>query len=236
MKRCVAAYAGAPFPSGTGCRAHEANGRKLSRREWLRAASALALFGAAPALAQPNNGGGVEAPVRRFYDALLDVMKRAKALGLKGRYDVLAPVISSTFDLAAMTRIAVGPKWTSLPPEQQKELIDAFSRMTIATYASRFDGYSGEKFEIEPDVESRASGSVVHTRIVQPSGEPVTLNYLLRKSAGAWRIVDVYLTGTISELATRRAEFASILDSGGAQALVASLREQADRLMQPAKR
>lgn len=215
--------------------AHAANGRKLSRREWLRAASALALFGAAPALAQPT-GGGVEAPVRRFYDALLDVMKRAKALGLKGRYDVLAPVISSTFDLAAMTRIAVGPKWTSLPPEQQKELIDAFSRMTIATYASRFDGYSGEKFEIEPDVESRAGGSVVHTRIVQPSGEPVTLNYLLRKSAGAWRIVDVYLTGTISELATRRAEFASILDSGGAQALVASLREQADRLMQPAKR
>jgi phospholipid transport system substrate-binding protein len=145
-------------------------------------------------------------------------------------------VISSTFDLAAMTRIAVGPKWTSIPPDQQKALVDAFSRMTIATYASRFDGYSGEKFEIDPNVETRTSGTVVHTRIVQTSGEPVTLDYLMRKSGGAWRIVDVYLTGTISELATRRAEFATILESGGAKALVASLREQAERLMQPAKR
>jgi phospholipid transport system substrate-binding protein len=134
-----------------------------------------------------------------------------------------------------MTRIAVGPKWKPIAPEQQKELVDAFSRMTIATYASRFDGYSGEKFEVDPNAESRAGGSVVHTRIVQSNGEPVTLNYLVRKSGGAWKIVDVYLTGTISELATRRAEFGSILDSGGPQALIASLRKQAERTSQPAK-
>jgi phospholipid transport system substrate-binding protein len=145
-------------------------------------------------------------------------------------------VISSTFDLAAMTRIAVGPTWTSIAPEQQKALVDAFSQMTIAPSASRFDGYSGEKFEIDPNVETRTGDRVVHTQIVQSDGAPVTLNYLMRKSGGAWKIVDVYLTGTISELATRRAEFANILDSGGAQALVASLREQADRVMQPAKR
>jgi len=208
----------------------------MNRRECLRVVTAFAAIAAAPASAQQAGTGDPVAPVHRFYDALLDAMKRAKALGIKGRYDLLAPVISSTFDLAAMTRIATGPRWTSIPPEQQKALVDAFGRMTIATYASRFDGYSGETFEVEPDVETRTSGSVVHTRIVQASGEPVTLNYLMRKSGGAWKIVDVYLTGTISELATRRAEFASILDSGGAQALVASLREQADRLMQPAKR
>ena len=205
------------------------------RRDALRALVATAALVAVRAPAQAPAGADVQAPIRRFYDALLDVMKRAKTLGVRGRYDVLAPVIGATFDLPAMTRIAVGPKWTTIPAAEQAQLIDAFSRMTIANYASRFDGYSGEKFEIEPDVETRTSGSVVHTRIVQPGGEPVTLNYLLRKAGGAWKIVDVYLTGTISELATRRAEFASILDSGGAAALVASLRAQADRLMQPAK-
>jgi phospholipid transport system substrate-binding protein len=207
----------------------------MTRREWLRIAMIGTALAAAPATAQQAASDDVTAPIDRFYDALQNAMKRAKALGIKGRYDLLAPVISSTFDLAAMTRIAVGPKWTSLPAEQQKALVGAFSRMTIATYASRFDGYSGEKFEIDPNVETRTSGSVVHTRIVQASGEPVVLNYLMRRAGGAWRIVDVYLTGTISELATRRAEFASILDSGGEQALVATLREQAERLMQPAK-
>ncbi|HET7136485.1 MAG TPA: ABC transporter substrate-binding protein [Casimicrobiaceae bacterium] len=207
----------------------------MKRRECLRFMAAFGAIGATPALAQQAGSGDVTAPIKRFYDALLDAMKRAKTLGIKGRAALLAPVISSTFDLAAMTRIAVGPMWTSIAPDQQKALVDAFSRMTIATYASRFDGYSGEKFEIDPNVETRTGDRVVHTQIVQSDGAPVTLNYLMRKSGGAWKIVDVYLTGTISELATRRAEFANILDSGGAQALVASLREQADRLMQPAK-
>lgn len=176
----------------------------------------------------------VAAPIHAFYDALLDVMKRAKTLGIKGRYDTLAPVVEATFDLPAMTRIAVGPRWTSLPKDVQSSLVDAFSRMTIATYASRFDGYSGERFEVDPTVESRGTGSIVHTRIVQPKGDPVTLNYLMRKSADRWRAVDVYLTGTISEIATRRSEFNSILDSGGPQALIQSLRQQTERMLKGA--
>jgi phospholipid transport system substrate-binding protein len=207
-----------------------------SRRDLLGFVAACVVAVACPALAQAPANDDVRAPVSRFYDALLDVMKRAKALGFRGRYDVLAPVISTSFDLPAMTRIAVGPKWTSIPAAEQKELVDAFGRMTISTYASRFDGYSGEKFEIDPSVESRAGGSVVHTRIVQSNGEPVTLNYLVRKSGGAWKIVDVYLTGTISELATRRSEFAGILDSGGPPALIASLRNQTERLTQPSRK
>lgn len=177
---------------------------------------------------------GIAAPIRAFYDALLDVMKRAKTLGIKGRYDALAPVVEATFDLPAMTRIAVGPRWTSLPKDVQSALVDAFGRMTIATYASRFDGYSGERFEVDPTVESRGTGSIVHTRIVQPKGDPVTLNYLMRKSADRWKAVDVYLTGTISELATRRSEFNSILDSGGPQALIQSLRRQTERMLKDA--
>ncbi|HTL76403.1 MAG TPA: ABC transporter substrate-binding protein [Casimicrobiaceae bacterium] len=183
---------------------------------------------------EPAAAATVSAPIRAFYDALLDVMKRAKALGIKGRYDALAPVVDATFDLPAMTRIAVGPRWTSLPKDVQSALVDAFSRMTIATYASRFDGYSGERFEVDPSVESRGSGSIVHTRIVQPKGDPVALDYLMRKSADRWKAVDVYLTGTISELATRRSEFNSILDSGGPQALLQSLRQQTERMLQGA--
>ena len=205
----------------------------MRRRDALFAIAA-GIAARVPAFAADAPASDVTAPIHAFYDALLDVMKRAKALGIKGRYDTLAPVIESSFDLPAMTRIAIGPRWTSIPKEQQGALVDAFSRMTIATYASRFDGYSGERFEIDPAVESRGAGSVVHTRIVQSKGEPVTLNYLMRKSGGKWKAVDVYLTGTISELATRRSEFNGILDAGGPQALIGSLRQQTDRMMKPA--
>jgi len=204
----------------------------LKRRSTLRLCG-LALLGALSGRARAQNEGSDPAvkPVRAFYDALLAVMKQAERLGIPGRYEKLAPVIRATFDLAAMTRIAVGPEWNSIASAQQTELIESFSRMTIATYANRFDGYSGERFEVEPVSEVRSTGRVVRTRLVQSKGEPVSLNYLMRGSGDAWKIVDVYLTGTISELATRRSEFAAILKTGGPSALIDMLRQQADRLM-----
>jgi phospholipid transport system substrate-binding protein len=163
------------------------------------------------------------APIRAFYDALLAAMKQADQLGVRGRYDKLAPVIRATFDLPAMTRIAVGPEWTTIPPEQQAALTDHFSRMTIATYASRFDGWSGQSFEVDPEVTPRNTGRVVRTKLNRPKEEPVTLNYLMRASGDTWKIV-----------ATQRSEFGAILKSGGPAALIESLRQQIDKLMKKA--
>ena len=169
--------------------------------------------------------------IRVFYDALLTVMQQADKLGTRGRYDKLAPAVQTTFDLPAMTRIAVGPGWNSISPEQQAGLVENFSRMTIATYASRFDGYSGERFEVAPASEARNAGRIVRSKLIPSTGESVTLDYLMRGSGDTWRIVDVYLTGTISELATRRSEFSAILNSGGPNALIESLRQQTEKLL-----
>src|SRR5438093_346635 len=120
--------------------------------------------------------------IRTFYDTLLTVMQQADKLGIRGRYDKLAPSIHTTFDLAAMTRIAIGPGWNSIAPEQQAALVENFSRMTIATYANRFDGYSGERFEVAPASEARTTGRIVRSKLVPSSGESITLDYLMRGS------------------------------------------------------
>lgn len=171
------------------------------------------------------------ARVKSLYTTLLETMKDAQRLGVEGRYTKLAPAIGATFDLPAMARIAVGGAWTTLAPEQQAAIIASFSRMTIATYARRFDGYGGERFDVDPASVERGADRIVHTRLVQKNGEAVVLDYLLRAVGGDWKIVDVYLSGTISELATRRSEFAAILKSGGADALARTLRERGDKLL-----
>lgn len=201
------------------------------RLAFLLASAALLGILATSAWAQSNGPDPAVRQIRAFYDSLLAAMRQADQLGIHGRYEMLAPVVRATFDLAAMTRIAVGPDWNSIAPEQQAELIENFTRMTIATYANRFDGYSGERFDVEPGSEARSSGRIVHTRLVPSSGEPVTLNYLMRGSGDTWKVIDVYLTGTISELATRRSEFVAILKTGGPNALIESLRQQAGKLM-----
>jgi phospholipid transport system substrate-binding protein len=171
------------------------------------------------------------ASIRNFYDTLLATMKRATELGVSGRYDKLAPVIRQTFDFPAMTRIAVGPSWTSIPTEQQSALTDAFARLTIATYASRFDGYSGARFDVEQATEVRGHNRIVRSRLVEPDAHITQLSYLTHEAGAGWKVIDVYLNGTVSELATRRSEFRSVLSSGGADALLASLRERTEKLL-----
>ncbi|MGH6612287.1 MAG: ABC transporter substrate-binding protein, partial [Burkholderiaceae bacterium] len=162
---------------------------------------------------------------------LLDGMKRASQLGVRGRYERFAPAIRATFDLPAMTRIAIGPAWNKIDSAQQKALIEQFERMTIANYANRFDGYSGERFEVEPATETRNANRIVRSRIIRANKEPVILNYLFHETADGWKAIDVYLTGTISELATKRSEFGAVLKSYGAAALIDTLRQRADKLL-----
>lgn len=180
-------------------------------------------------LAQANDPAA--ARVAGLYGTLLDIMKQAKQLGVQGRFDKLAPVLKSTYDVAAMSKSAVGPAWDTMQPAQQAAIQEAFGRMMIATYASRFDDFSGEQLNVTQTVDQPPGDKLVKTIIMQSNGKPVALNYLMRGKGNDWKVVDVYLDGTISELASRRAEFGSILKSGGADALAASLRQRGDKLL-----
>lgn len=171
------------------------------------------------------------AVIQRFYDALLAEMKEAKHLSFDQRYQRLAPAISQTYNLALMSRLAVGPEWAQMAPPQQQSVTEAFSRYTIAVYANRFDDYSGERFTVDSTPTTSPNGVIVQSSLVKSNGEKVTLNYLMRQGAdGAWRVIDVYLSGTISELATRRAEFSAVLQQGGADALVRLLEQRISAL------
>ena len=166
------------------------------------------------------------AEVRHFYGDLLALMKQAKRLSFDERYNRIAPAIAHAFDLGLMTRIAVGPSWTQIGAAEQQRLTDAFSRYTISVYANRFDDYGGERFEVDPGVVPNANGSLVKTWLVKSNGEKIALNYLMRPDGGAWKIIDVYLSGTVSELATRRSEFLAVLQREGADGLVRMLEKR----------
>ena len=170
---------------------------------------------------------------RAYCDALIESMKSAKKTPVRKRYENLEPAIRTMFDLPAMTRLTVGPAWTTMSADDQQAIVDAFSRFTIATYAFRFDGYSGEHFEVDPSPEVRGENRLVRTTLVKASGDPVPLNYLMHAATGGWKATDVYLNGTISELATRRSEFASLLRSGGPAALIDRLKAQTERQLGP---
>ena len=191
-----------------------------SRRLLLGLPLAIALRPGIAAAADPT------AEVKHFYDDLLALMKQAKRLSFDDRYKRIAPAITRSFDLGLMTRIAVGPNWTQLGATEQQRLSDAFARYTISVYANRFDDYGGERFEVDPAAAPNANGSLVKSWLVKSNGEKIVLNYLMRPESGTWKIIDVYLSGTVSELATRRSEFLAVLQREGADGLVRMLEKR----------
>ena len=164
-----------------------------------------------PVHAAPASGGDT---VRGLYDALLNTMKNGRTLGQSGRFTQLDPVIRRSFDIASMARLSVGPTWSGLSEAQRQQVVESVGRYISAIYADRFDSYAGQKLEVTGE-QPNPSGVMVKSQIIKASGEPVKVNYMMRRSGEGWLISDISLDGAISEVATRRSEFAAILRNDG---------------------
>ena len=190
-------------------------------RALIAATGLLLSLAAMPALAATP-----VAAIEHFNAATLDIMKNAKALGVEGRAKRFEPAVREAFDLPAMTAFAVGPAWAGFSPADRSAVTEAFTRMTAASYAQNFTGFSDEKFVIAPATVPRGADVVVKSRIVA-SGKPTEIDYRMRGAGAVWKAVDVYYEGGISQLSIRRSEFAATVASGGAAALVKKLGEMA---------
>jgi phospholipid transport system substrate-binding protein len=193
---------------------------------WLMALI-LMVLGLAPVRAQTPSAA--VAKIQTYYQQLMPTIQQAARLSVRERDKRFAPVFAAVFDIPTMTRLAVGPAWKSFSAEQQAAVRDAFARFISAQYASQIKDYSGESFLVDPQTttESRGGGEIVKTKLLQPGGRTVNINYLVRGE----RVVDIYLNGTISDLAMRRDEFTSVVAAGGADALIKRLRDRTDDLL-----
>ncbi len=164
------------------------------------------------------------ATVEHLHTVILQIMQEADKLGYSGRYRLVEPAVNAGYDFRAMARIVLGSHWNTLTESQINQFTQTFARLAVATYADRFDGYSGEKFETVGSSE-RQGRYLVKTNLVKNNGETVSLNYMLHKNSGKWSIINVIADG-VSDLALKRGEYTSVIKSEGFQALVDKLNEK----------
>jgi phospholipid transport system substrate-binding protein len=179
-----------------------------------------------PAHSAPANGGDT---VQDLYDALLGTMKNGRTLGQSGRFARLEPVIRRTFDIPTMARLSVGSSWATLSETQRQQVIESFGRYISAIYADRFDNYVGQKLQVTGE-QPAVAGVMVKSQIIKANGDPVNVDYMMRRNGDTWLISDIYLDGAISEVATRRSEFGAVLKNEGIDGLIAALNRKADIL------
>ena len=179
--------------------------------------------------AAATQSSGPAAVVEKFNAKLLEAMQGGEKLGYAGRYALLEPVIYDVFALDLMTRISVGRHWKNMSENQRNQMIALYRQWSTATYARRFDTYAGQRFEVLPEQKVRRSTVIVRSHVVKKTGEVVAFLYKLKSIRKKWLIVDIHVKG-VSQLANTRAQFTSILDRDGYDALVKKLKEKIDDL------
>jgi phospholipid transport system substrate-binding protein len=170
--------------------------------------------------------------VAAMQSALMEVWEQSEQLSAEQRYERLEPVLREAFNFGRMIEVAAGPAWARASPEEQAELQEAFVRYSIATYASRFSDYSGQRFEITGQRPAPRDLTLVETLIVEPGGgEGIPVTYVVSRETGRPQIVDAIFKG-VSEMAIRRSDYRDILKRSGPRALAERLKQQADNLLQ----
>ncbi len=163
--------------------------------------------------------------IKTFNATLLEAMKKADELGYKGRYALLAPVIDNSFALSFMADVSLGRYGKTLTEEQRRSYLKAYTEWTVATYAGRFNGYSGERFDIVSQSKPEQGIVTVVSQLEKSNGEEVEFDYLLRRVEGKWRVVDIHISG-VSQLALTRSQFTSVIKSKGFAGLMSMLKEK----------
>lgn len=184
-----------------------------------------------PGATMASPAGAAQKVVDEFHITLLDVMKRAKSLGVAGRFQKLKPEVGERFDIKLMVALATGRHWRAAAPEDRKRLAEAFQRFSAATYAARFSGFSGQTFKTLGVRGGPRKTQLVRTQIMSPDANPVGITYVTRAVGKTWRIVDVLLDDGISELAVRRSEYRATLSTTGVKGLVQLLDSKSNNLL-----
>jgi phospholipid transport system substrate-binding protein len=168
------------------------------------------------------------APIVALDAALIDTMKAGSSnASFTSRYDALAPVVKSAFNLQVILQNSAGFYWPTLPAAQQQQLLKVFTQFTIASYVNGFDGYSGQKIQLLPDERTIAGKKVVETQIVPTDGsDPTRLDYVMTDGPNGWQVTDVLLDGTISKVAIQNSDFSSEVTSGDASQLISALKSK----------
>jgi phospholipid transport system substrate-binding protein len=172
------------------------------------------------------------AAVDRFSTAIIAALKGDGApVSPEGRYRKLSGAVGASFNLPFMMEAATGSRWRAASMDERTRLTDAFLRMSIGTYLTRFENYNGEYFVVTGEQPYIDGTTRVATRLVRPNRPDLSIVYVAQRFDDGWRIVDLIFGGGISELTVRKSEFAGVLAQGGIARLIARLDEQAGKLL-----
>ncbi len=169
--------------------------------------------------------------IEKLHGLLIRSMKMGDNTTCQERFKFLSSFIKNSFDFPTICRIVLGRgHWKKMDKETRKRFIEAFSDMTVATYARRFDSYSGERFRTQGARLDSRGHYIVDAVLIKANGDKIDFKYVCRKVGQDWKIVSVSARG-VNDLSVKRADYNAFLKKHTITELIEKLHEQADRCL-----
>jgi len=122
-----------------------------------------------------------------------------------------------------IARKVLGKYARQVTDAQKKQFSEAFRHYMIRFYAKAFAAYSNQTFEFLAAPEYIGKKKVtVKTRLVQPGGQPIPIDYRMQRSGNTWKIIDLKIEG-ISMVISNRSQFGSQISRDGIDTVIAKL-------------
>ena len=177
---------------------------------------ALALAVIAGLAVPPRSAVAEDAPtafIRALGAQAVSVIRRPDIpLATKAAY--FDQMVRQDFDVTGICRFVLGPYWRVASPAQQQQFCDGFADRLVRFYGQRL-AQSGSGDFIVTGSRIGSDGVIVTSRITPSQGAPITVDWRLGVSDGAYKIEDVAIDGVSMALAQRSEITALIAREGG---------------------
>ena len=203
----------------------------LSRRTLL-IGMGLAIF--ASALVTPIRDSFAAMTAGQF---VTDLGNRAiKLLGIKTisegeRVKRMRKLLEDGFDGPAISKFVLGIYWRRANAKQRTEFLDLYQTIVAHTYASLFKKFSGHTFKVVRERPDGSSNIIVYGHITQPSGQPVAVEFRVRRNSSNFRATDIKVAGVSMPL-THRKDYSSVIrrQRGSIEGLLKVMRKKVAHL------
>jgi len=202
-------------------------GSLAGRRQVIASLAVLLFSFSAGSLRASANDGEAGKFILSLGERAVSVLSNKEGTTFAEREYAFRQILVEGFHMNTISRFVLGRYWRSATSAQRSAYNDVFEDFIVRVYASRFDSYNGEQFEIKQTVRSNSEGdSIVRAQIQRPLGAaPIGVDFRVRLIEGSYKVVDVTVEG-ISMLHTHRVEFASVINRGGMDGFLDELRAQ----------
>lgn len=133
--------------------------------------------------------------------------------------------VKQNYNSEKMLSMIIGNQWKNVGNEKRKEIINVFEEYIAKNYVRRFNKMKDFSF-VENKEQNVGKFVMVRSNLVIGKEEKVSISYLLSNDKNEWKIFDVLLAGSVSEIATKKSEFRSFIKGRDIDPLIDALKKK----------